>query len=258
LEADEGKVIFKNITLYSQKISAANRVFVLRPSSSMELIDAVAGNAGHDTSGHLIVLTDPGATLSASRTQFIQGCTDQYVIENDNSILTLKSCLIQNGSYAIRHVRPLAESTIYNCTFYGYSSRGLGIVLATDVTKLDIKNNVFGESALPGIVDNSSLTETDSETDYNCYYGAPTNLANNGGSHRIDGDPKLQNPSNGDYRLKKGSPCPFAGTEIPGNDICGRKMPQKHGQCMGAIQPRKSVVPIEDFFIKTFNAGCKP
>ena len=123
--------------------------------------------------------------------------------------------------------------SIVNSVLAGFTATGVFYSgAANQIPK--IKNTIFSPAvgATYSLYDSGTgLVETDSEIDYNVYFGvAPGGLTNSGGSHSLTSDPKFVDAAGGDFRLQSSSPCRNSGIVpfVDGNgdkyDMAGEKV----------------------------------
>lgn len=143
---------------------------------------------------------------------FIIGGNSTTVVMHHNTFIGLNDISYING-------RTDTTLELINNTFYNYSNRGIVFAPGTTFTSLLIKNNIFyGQVTNQDIMDLASLTETDSQIDYNYYFKGVTNVANSGGTNRktaANGSITFRDAANNDLGVASG-PVINAGANLCG------------------------------------------
>jgi hypothetical protein len=215
--------LFKKFKIFSSS-TTANYLLYLKTGSTAYSRDMVWGDVNYNT-GQIMMWTE--GTFDGERSRFDKGQeSDIFNPQLAGSTTILKNCVLNGGVYAFSDGYAGATVTILNSTIVDYKTGGVRFnTNATDISRKTIKNNIFysTRTGAKDIVDNASLTETDTQIDYNRYSNGLTNIANSGGSHSTTGDPLFK--ASTDYRLQSSSPCRNAGVDVGlTTDFLGKKI----------------------------------
>lgn len=254
----DGAIRFEDVDVYAAEGADGTGentcyVFQCLTGSTLEFIDCKIGDKDFNSEAVPTVgMTANLGTLTAKRTIFEKYPGESNCIQNLGSTANLESCLLDGGSVGYNEddnggTQP--TTTIQQCTFINYSS--LGWSNSAGVTAVPtIKNCIFATDATAALSDVAAIDETGTTSiDFNCYNDVVTSIAAPGTSSLLATDPLLHLTGTHQYKLKAGSPCHKAGTDLNITlDLRNRTIPENK-EPMGCYYGIKRMLKIGNIYL---------
>jgi hypothetical protein len=200
----------------------------------VKIYDSTFGN-GNDI---FSCISNIGGTVIGKRLKLIHATAApirEPIYTSGTSSTTITGSIIIGGGNGIMNSAG-STAIYYNNVFYNFKTNGF--YNASSVIPI-IKNNIFyGQTGAACINDGGSVTETNTQIDYNIYRNSVlTNQANSGGSHSLlSTDPLFINTGT-DFHLASGSPAINAGVSVGlTSDYDGKPVPMGAGVDIGAYE----------------------